>query len=288
MNLETINKDELFSDRWIPYRMEIVRSPVLSASAKVLYAEIVSYFWQDNAHKAWPAQRTLAVNLNCSVETVRKHLKELAGVGVIVISRRGLGKNNEYFLLKPDPVRLQVEKNAKGDWKPITISSELDEEVSKKGEMGVANPVVVTDAKKPTDQETKKPTDQETKRPTDQEYGKPNGDIPISGAVSLGVAQVSEIVLSDEEKVTEIKSTEEQVSADRSFSHLEAKDKETDMIDMGSEWRRNYASMQGDNKLLSLDERAELCMDNDTLTGVDWDNANDKGKLELLELFETE
>lgn len=141
-----------------------------------------------------------------------------------------------------------------------------------------------------------------------QALQKGNGDVTINniGVTSALPERGQEIVETqaplDVERLTSVNqlNTEtknmEHVAAEshsflRSTEGKEGNDREgdeADMIDMGNEWRRKYASMQGDNKLLSLDERAELCMDKATLIGVDWDNANDKGKLELLELFETE
>ena len=191
MSNEIINKDELFSDRWVPYRLEVLRSPVLSFGAKVLYGEIVSYFWQDDARKAWPSQELLAQNLNRGVTTIKELVKELVTVGVIDIHRPGLGKNNEYFLLKPDPVRLCVCKDEKGAWKPVAI----------------------TDSRK-TDYQDSQKTDYQDSQKTDYQIAEKLAmESEVSGADSLDVTRVPSIDVGGEEQVLYNKKREEEVSA---------------------------------------------------------------------------
>lgn len=191
MKQEPINKDALFSDRWFAYRIEVLRSPVLSLGAKVLYGEIVSYFWQDNAYKAFPSQKLLAENLNHGLTTIKTWLKELVSVGVIQVRRPGLGKNNEYFLFQPDPARLSVKKDEKGNWKPV-----------------------VTPDSPQTDYQDGRQTDYQDSPLADYQDGRQTDpEKEISGGVSLGGERVSAIEVSREEEVSLITNMEEEVSS---------------------------------------------------------------------------
>lgn len=114
-----ICKDELLTGRYITVRQEIVRSPVLSSGAKVLYSEICSYFWDKSDMRAWPGQGHLAEMLSCHRNTISSQMKELEAVKVISRKSKGIGQPSDIFLHTPDPMLLQVTKGDKGGWIPV-------------------------------------------------------------------------------------------------------------------------------------------------------------------------
>ena len=119
-----ICKDELLIGRYSIIRQEVIRSPVLSPGAKLLYAEICSYFWKGEDDKAWPGQKHLAKMLSVHENSIASWMKELERTGVISQKRRGLGKTNEIYLHQPKPDRLNVTQNERGSWIPTRSEAE--------------------------------------------------------------------------------------------------------------------------------------------------------------------
>lgn len=116
--MHALSKDKILDYRFAPMP-EIVRvSPVLTPGAKILYNQIISYFWQKDNTVAWPSQEELAFKLSMSIRGIQKQLKELKDVKLIETERIGLGKANRTYLLEPQPDLLQVEKNATGGYQP--------------------------------------------------------------------------------------------------------------------------------------------------------------------------
>lgn len=116
--MRAINKDKLLGFRYAPMP-EIVRvSPVLSPGAKILYNQIISYFWQKDDEVAWPGQKKLAEKLSISDREVRKRLDELKEVELIAIKQRGLGQTNNIYLIEPKEKPLHVIKNKSGGYDP--------------------------------------------------------------------------------------------------------------------------------------------------------------------------
>lgn len=68
----------------------------LSAAAKLAYAKLLSYAWQNDF--CFPGQERLASDLGITDRSVRSHLKELEKRGLLTIIRRGQGKTNVYEL----------------------------------------------------------------------------------------------------------------------------------------------------------------------------------------------
>lgn len=58
---------------------------------------------------AFPGQERLARELNCSVETIKRHGKALRDTGWIVVKRRGNGRTNVYYLQMPQAVNIPVD-----------------------------------------------------------------------------------------------------------------------------------------------------------------------------------
>jgi len=74
----------------------ILKHQKLPLGAKIVYALLLSYAWNDN--QVFPGQQTLADDAGASRQTVSKHMKELVATGLVTIERRGQGKTSIYTL----------------------------------------------------------------------------------------------------------------------------------------------------------------------------------------------
>jgi DNA-binding MarR family transcriptional regulator len=68
----------------------------LSAVAKLVYAKLLSYAWNNNL--VFPGQETMAEDIGLSKSTVNRGIQELEEKGWLEIQRRGQGKTNLYVL----------------------------------------------------------------------------------------------------------------------------------------------------------------------------------------------
>ena len=69
----------------------------LSTTAKALATRIVSGYLNRHQGRAWPAQATLARDLNVSVATVQRAIRELVGDGLLSVrSKKSSGQSNDY------------------------------------------------------------------------------------------------------------------------------------------------------------------------------------------------
>ena len=68
----------------------------LSAVAKLVYAKLLSYAWNNNL--VFPGQETMAEDIGSSKSTVNRGIQELEEKGWLNIQRRGQGKTNLYVL----------------------------------------------------------------------------------------------------------------------------------------------------------------------------------------------
>ena len=68
----------------------------LSDSAKVAYAKLLSYAWNNNL--VFPGQERMAKDLGSSKSRVNRAVLELNRLGWLEIKRRGQGKTNIYVL----------------------------------------------------------------------------------------------------------------------------------------------------------------------------------------------
>jgi hypothetical protein len=67
-----------------------------SPGAKLAYLCLLSYAWQQ--HHCFPGQERMGRDMGCSVKSVQRYLQELEDHRLIVITRRGLTKTNDYYL----------------------------------------------------------------------------------------------------------------------------------------------------------------------------------------------
>jgi len=74
----------------------ILRSSDLSVGAKLTYAMLLSYAWQNDF--CFPGQDTLAKDMGSGKRSVVRYIDELERAGIIAIKRQGLGMSNIYTL----------------------------------------------------------------------------------------------------------------------------------------------------------------------------------------------
>ena len=74
----------------------LLKSPQLSNNAKVVYAKLLSYAWENQL--CFPGQERMAEDIGSSQPTIARSLMELQKEGWLEIERRGQGKTNVYTL----------------------------------------------------------------------------------------------------------------------------------------------------------------------------------------------
>ena len=74
----------------------ILKSDKLSPGAKMTYAMLLSYAWHNDY--CFPGQDRLAKDIGITDRSVRTHLKELEGKGLLTIKQQGQGRPNLYHL----------------------------------------------------------------------------------------------------------------------------------------------------------------------------------------------
>ena len=95
-NLKLVGFDPMIERGFTQVPNLILQNPDLSIGAKITYAVMLSYAWNDN--HCFPGQATLANDLGSGERSVRRYIKELETSGFIKIKQRGLGKVNLYEL----------------------------------------------------------------------------------------------------------------------------------------------------------------------------------------------
>jgi len=125
----------------------IVLTSDLSFGAKVIYALLLMFAWQDK--ETFPGQARLAQAAGCTEKTVRTYLNELKEAGLITWKRRGLTQTNVYYINKLDSF-LDRKYSSDQDWKHSDRKS-----------------VSYPDRKQISDQDEKQVSDKEY---SDQEY----------------------------------------------------------------------------------------------------------------------
>jgi biotin operon repressor len=93
---DIIVEDESWRQGFTQVPNVVLRNPRLSMGAKLAYAVLLSYAWQDKS--CFPGQARMARDMGCIEKSVRKYLQELQAGGIIDVKRRGQGKTNLYRL----------------------------------------------------------------------------------------------------------------------------------------------------------------------------------------------
>lgn len=74
----------------------IVRHPALSVGAKALYADIMTYA-DNETRAAFPGRERMAEDLNVSVSTIGRYIKELESAGVVAVTRRRNRRTGNFY-----------------------------------------------------------------------------------------------------------------------------------------------------------------------------------------------
>ena len=74
----------------------VLRSTKISPGAKLAYAMLLSYAWQNDF--CFPGQQRLAKDMGSGVRSVVRFIKELTAEEFVVIRKRGQGRTNLYEL----------------------------------------------------------------------------------------------------------------------------------------------------------------------------------------------
>jgi len=74
----------------------VLRSPSVSPGAKLAYAMLLSYAWQNDF--CFPGQDRLANDMGAGVRSVVRYIQELEKEQFVVIRKRGQGRSNLYEL----------------------------------------------------------------------------------------------------------------------------------------------------------------------------------------------
>ena len=95
-NIELATDDPIARGGFTQVPNFILKDGDLSLGAKVTYSMFLHYTWHNDF--CFPGQERLAADMGMSQPRVSQFIKELEGVGLIEITRRGQGKTNIYKL----------------------------------------------------------------------------------------------------------------------------------------------------------------------------------------------
>ena len=99
-NIEIVGADKITLHGFTQVPNFILTEPHLSVGAKMAYAMLLRYAWQNDF--CFPGQERLAGDMGAGKRSVIRFMAELEKAGYIDVKRRGLGQTNLYQLfLKP-------------------------------------------------------------------------------------------------------------------------------------------------------------------------------------------
>jgi len=91
-----IIEDQSMRYGFVQLPKQVLWAANLSRDAKLLYAVLLGYAWQEAS--CFPGYDRLSLDMGATRKIVRKYMQELEGVGLIAQKRRGLGLTNLYRL----------------------------------------------------------------------------------------------------------------------------------------------------------------------------------------------
>ena len=103
----------------LPYM--VLRDKRLKVGARLSYAILLSYAWQDGS--TFAGQTRMAEDLGVSVRQLRDYLKELESFGYIRIKQQGLNKPNLYYILDVKTKLKRAKTRRSGTTVPIRSGS---------------------------------------------------------------------------------------------------------------------------------------------------------------------
>lgn len=95
-NIEIVGADPITRHGFTQVPNVILTDKALSVGAKLAYAMLLKYAWEEAA--CFPGQIRLALDMGSGERSVRRYLDELEKTGLLEVEQRGLGKTNYYRL----------------------------------------------------------------------------------------------------------------------------------------------------------------------------------------------
>ena len=95
-NIELVGADPVTRHGFTQVPNFILTNKELSVGAKLAYAMLLKYAWQDDY--CFPGQLTLASDMGAGERSVRTYLNELEAAGFLEVKQQGLGRTNLYRL----------------------------------------------------------------------------------------------------------------------------------------------------------------------------------------------
>ena len=103
-NIEIVGADPVTLHGFTQVPNVILTNKDLSVGAKLAYAMLLHYAWQNNF--CFPGQERLATDIGAGKRSVIRFMAELERAGFVAVKRRGLGQTNLYQLF----LRVQKQK----------------------------------------------------------------------------------------------------------------------------------------------------------------------------------
>lgn len=95
-NIEIIGADPVTRHGFTQVPNVILTNKDLGVGAKLAYAMLLKYAWQDDY--CFPGQAKLAEDIGAGERSVRTYLNELETAGFLEVKQQGLGRTNLYRL----------------------------------------------------------------------------------------------------------------------------------------------------------------------------------------------
>ena len=108
---QIIVENEMLRAGFAAFPYVVLRDTTLSAGARLAYAVLLMYAWQEQA--CFPGQAKMAGDIGVGERQLRNYLKELESAGYIRIKRQGLNRPNLYYILDVK-TKLKKSRNRSG------------------------------------------------------------------------------------------------------------------------------------------------------------------------------
>ena len=105
-----VMEDQSLAYGFIQLPKQILWARNLSRDAKILYAVLLGYAWEQDS--CFPGYGRLCADMGASENMVRKYMRELEAVELLSQRRRGLGKTNMYLLHDIRTSKIEVQEPA--------------------------------------------------------------------------------------------------------------------------------------------------------------------------------
>src|SRR5215472_5923703 len=118
-------EDQSLRYGFIQMPKQVLYARNLSRDAKLLYAILLGYAWQEG--RCFPGYDRLCKDMQASENAVRKYMRELEAANLLIQKRRGLGKTNIYTLLDLRTANIEVQEPQILTGGPRTAKPEVQE-----------------------------------------------------------------------------------------------------------------------------------------------------------------